>query len=108
VNGRVVECAAQEPSVGHTARVGPHIDRRRRTAAAVETEEPVPERGDPDRPNRGLVAGEHAVEAPGDGLEQPGGVVLDAAVPGDGRLVLNLAEAPRDGVARSIVEARAR
>src|SRR5438445_799671 len=107
VDGSVVERGAQELGLRDAARVRPHVDRRRGTAAAVEAEEPVPEGRDADRPDGGLVAREHAVETRGDGLEQPGGVVLDAAVPRDGGLVRDLAEPPRDGPARGVVEARA-
>src|SRR5439155_1438917 len=58
--------------------------------------------------SRSPVACEHAVEARGDGLVQPGRVVLDAAVRRDGGLVRDLAHAPRDWMARGVVEARAR
>src|SRR5437867_4152757 len=106
VDGRIVERAAQELGLRHAAGVRPHVDRRRGMAAAVEAEEPVPEGRDTDRPDGSLVPRKRAVEARRDGLEQPGRVVLDAAVPRDGGLVRDLTEPPWDGPARGVVEAR--
>ncbi|PYN06141.1 MAG: hypothetical protein DME06_18850 [Candidatus Rokuibacteriota bacterium] len=88
------------------ARVRPHVDGCDGAVPRVEAEEPVPEGREADGADLAR-AGEHGVDAGGGRLEQPGRVVLDAAVgrrPGlVGRPVLDA----RGAGAVGAVEARA-
>ena len=77
----VVECPAEQLRVAGAPRVAPHVDRRDRPAARVESEQPVPERGHTDGARLGgRPIRVHPVEARSDRVEQSRRVVLDTAI----------------------------
>ena len=104
----LVERVAQEVGVARASRVAPHIDGRHRLASAVKTAEAVPERGDADTAHgRAAGARAHGIEARRDGGEEHAGIVLDAAVTGEMRLVGRLMIEAGDGPPVGVVGARA-
>jgi hypothetical protein len=101
----LVQRVAQESGVAGAPRVRPHEDRGDGPMSGVESGETMPERGDTDGADIVMTRGPHDhVEAGGDGLEECGRVVLDAAVGRRRRRIGHLVKAAFDGAAPGIIE----